>query len=169
MSSFHSSQLVMSPAASDVKVSQAEGTMELRENVNPRCTRIFVHSSVCFPCVCVCIPSHGLLKIPFTVHTHTHTHTAPLNPCRGIKQCCCSNRALFFHPPTPPLSSFVFHFPCRVISLSLFLSLPLSPLSLSVRQHLSLSFSPFPPRCFASRVVIIKNHVWDSKAELSEY
>lgn len=146
----------------------------------PLCARAFCALQcfcVFFPrlCVCVCasIPSHGLLKIPFTVHTHTHTHTAPLNPCRGIKQCCCSNRALFFHPPTPPLSSFVFHFPCRVISLSLFPSLSRYPHSLthslSVRQHLSLSFPPFPPRCFASRVVIIRNHVRVSKVELSEY
>lgn len=52
----------MSPVASDVKVSQAEGTMELRENVNPG-ARVFVHVSVCFLC------AYGLLKIPFAVHT----------------------------------------------------------------------------------------------------
>lgn len=54
MSSFHSPQLVMSPAASDVKVSQAEGTMELRENVNPgacACVRV----SVGLQCVCMCV------------------------------------------------------------------------------------------------------------------
>lgn len=52
MSSFHFPLLVMSPAASDVKVSQAEGTMELRENVNPG-AHVSVHVSVCFPCAYV--------------------------------------------------------------------------------------------------------------------
>lgn len=79
MSSFHSPQLVMSPAASDVKVSQAEGTMELRENVNPG-----VHGSACvfcgfFLCVLVCVyPFSRVIKDPIW-HTHTCTHS-PFEP-----------------------------------------------------------------------------------------
>lgn len=83
------------------------GNSGAERKCQPWCTRMSVF--LCVFRVCVYILSHGLLKILFAVHTHTHT--APLNPCRGIKQCCSSKRALFFHPPTPPLSSFVFHFP----------------------------------------------------------
>lgn len=134
----------MSPAASDVKVSQAEGTMELRQNVNLSARARFC---VFFLCVCVwlceraCISSHGLLKIPFAIHSLARTHRAPLNPCRGIKQCCRSERALFSHPPTPPLSSFVFHFPLQGnLSFS-----PLTPplFSLPLRQHYLLLFLLF--------------------------
>lgn len=53
-SSFHFPKLVMSLAASDVKVSLAEGTMELRENVRAS-TRVSVHVSACFLCMCVCV------------------------------------------------------------------------------------------------------------------
>lgn len=50
--------------------------------------------------VCVCLPSHGLLKIPFDVHAE------PLwTPAEEL-----SSIALFSRPPTPPLSAFVFHF-----------------------------------------------------------
>lgn len=99
-SSFHFPKLVMSPAASDVKVSWAEGTMELRENVRPPCTRVRACSCVFSVYVCVCLPSHGLLKIPFDVHAK------PLwTPAEEL-----SSVALFSRPPTPPLSAFVFHF-----------------------------------------------------------
>lgn len=64
----------------------------------PRCTRVRARFRVFSVCVRV-------IKDPIR-----RTHQAPLNPCRGIKQCCRSKRALFSRPPTPPLSSFVFHF-----------------------------------------------------------
>lgn len=48
--------------------------------------------------VCVCLPSHGLLKID--------VHAEPLwTPAEEL-----SSVALFSCPPTPPLSAFVFHF-----------------------------------------------------------
>lgn len=55
-------------------------------------------------CVRMC-PFSRVIKDPIR-----RTHQAPLNPCRGIKQCCHYKRALFSCPPTPSLSSFVFHF-----------------------------------------------------------
>lgn len=179
MSSFHSPQLIMSPAASDVKVSQAEGTMELRQNVNLSARARFC---VFFLCVCVwlcermCISSHGLLKIPFAIHSLARTHRAPLNPCRGIKQCCRSERALFSHPPTPPLSSFVFHFPLQG---NLFLFLPLHPpFSLSLYVNIISFFFSFSTSlfCFKSgdyqklpRLCLACEIIEDSKPELREY
>lgn len=82
MSSFHSPQLIMSPAASDVKVSQAEGTMELRQNVNLSARARFC---VFFLCVCVIVWARvylfsRVIKDPIC-HTLPRTHTqSPYEP-----------------------------------------------------------------------------------------
>lgn len=70
-----------------------------RKCQSPR-TRVRACSCVFSVYVCVCLPSHGLLKIPFDVHAE------PLwTPAEEL-----SSVALFSRPPTPPLSAFVFHF-----------------------------------------------------------
>lgn len=144
MSSFHSPPADNESCCLWCQGEPGGGTMELRQNVNLSARARFC---VFFLCVCVwlceraCISSHGLLKIPFAIHSLARTHRAPMNPCRGIKQCCRSERALFSHPPTPPLSSFVFHFPLQGnLSFS-----PLTPplFSLPLRQHYLLLFLLF--------------------------
>lgn len=72
----------MSPAASDVKVSQAEGTMELRQNVNLSARARFC---VFFLCVCVIVWARvylfsRVIKDPIC-HTLPRTHTqSPYEP-----------------------------------------------------------------------------------------
>lgn len=59
------------------------GNNEAERKCQTQCTRVRACSCVFSATVCVCLPSHGLLKIPFDVDAE------PLwTPCRGIKQWC---------------------------------------------------------------------------------
>lgn len=140
MSSFHSPQLVMSPAASDVKVSWAEGTIELRENVRPiarvrACVAVFFLSG----CLCVCVrsPFSRVIKDPIC---HTHTHTALWTPAvelsiaATLKGPCSAILPLHLSRLLSSIS------PCRVISF-LFLSFSSLLLSLYVNTYFLLFLS----------------------------
>lgn len=125
-----SPQLVMSPAASDVKVSQAQGTIELRENVSPG-ARVWLFVPWC---VCVCSPFSRVIKDPIC---HTHTHTALWTPAVEL-----SSAATLKEPRSAVLPLHLSRLlssisPCRVISF-LFLSFSLLSLSLYVNTYFLL-------------------------------
>lgn len=91
--------------------------------------------------VCGCLPSHGLLKIPFDVHAK------PLwTPAEEL-----SSGALFPRPPTPPLLSSISA--CRIISLSRSLSI-----YRSISFNIYLFAFTFTPRCLAVVIVTFRIH-----------
>lgn len=121
-------------------------------------------------CVRMC-PFSRVIKDP--IH---RTHQVPLNPCSGIKQCCHYKRALFSRPPTPPLSSFVFHFflqgnLCLFLLLSFLYYFSLCTSTFIFCLFLCTSLFSFNNGDYqkSPMLCLICENVWDSKAELSKY
>lgn len=103
----------------------------------PWCTR--VRACLYVFSVCVCVPSHGLLKIPFAVQTKPlWTPAEELSSAATIKEPCSPVLPLHLSPPLSFISS------CRVISvssaysLSLFLSVCINSYLLSFPLHLTI-------------------------------